>query len=247
MARTFRQCRDREAAKSLAIANLRFVLKVAHEFSGYGLDLSDLVQEGNIGLLVAISKFDPERGYRLITYAVWWIRAFIWVYVMRSRSLVRLPSSTAQRKLFFKLRSARHTVEQRIGGAASKELLASELGVGIAEVEGASAAHDVSIDADFHDKVCQQPAMEATQEHELGDREMSALRQHWIGRAMNQLNERERETIRSRYFEDEPVTLATIGKRYSVSRERVRQVQAQAFGKIRARLQAAPSELREAV
>ena len=246
IARRFHLLHDPADAKRLALANLRFVLKIAHEFSGYRLNLSDLVQEGNVGLLVGITKFDPERGFRLISYVVWWIRASIWNYVMRNSSIVRMPTSAIQRRLFFRLREARRALEQRVGGEVTLDAVAQELHVDVAQIEEAYAHlgfQNLSLDDDEHTR---DPMLgsAATQETALAEKETLTLKRKWVTQAMGQLDDRERSLIQSRFYNDEPETLNNIGKRFNVSRERVRQIEARALSKMKPKLAGGPSELR---
>ena len=246
IARRFHLLHDPADAKLLALANLRFVLKIAHEFSGYRLNLSDLVQEGNVGLLLGITKFDPERGFRLISYVVWWIRASIWSYVMRNASIVRMPTSATQRKLFFRLREARRALEQRVGGEVTLDAIAQELRVDVAQIEEAYTHlgfHNLSLDDDEHSRELALGS-DATQETALAEKETLTLKRKWVAHAMGQLDARERSMIESRFYNDEPETLNNLGKRFNVSRERVRQIEARALSKMKPKLAAGPNELR---
>ena len=235
---------DVVAAHELVVANLRFVVKVAHEYAGYGLKLLDLVQEGNVGLMVAVKKFDPYKGYRLISYAVWWIRAQIQSFIMRSWSMVRMGASRIHRKLFFKLRSQRSLAERENGGqAVSTEALAQRLEVSedaAADMEARLAARDFSLDAKLGDESGAASHLDMladdvdrNQEDELGDRQEQALLQGFVQDALETLNDKERYIVEKRLLSDEPETLQQIGDTFSVSRERVRQLETRVLSKLR--------------
>lgn len=235
---------DVVAAHQLVVANLRFVVKVAHEYAGYGLKLLDLVQEGNIGLMVAVKKFDPHKGYRLISYAVWWIRAQIQSFIMRSWSMVRMGASRLHRKLFFKLRSQRSLAERENGGRpVSTEALAARLDVSedaAADMESRLAARDFSLDAKLGDETgaashldMLSDDVQPTQEDALGDRQEQALLQTSVQDALETLNDKERYIVEKRLLSDEPQTLQEIGDAFSVSRERVRQLETRVLSKLR--------------
>jgi RNA polymerase sigma-32 factor len=243
LAKRFFDHGDISAAHRLVVSNLRFVVKVAHEYRGYGLKLLDLVQEGNIGLMVAVKKFDPYKGYRLISYAVWWIRAHIQSFIMRSWSLVRLGASRVQRKLFFKLRSARSKAEQEARAEGiSTEALAERLGVDEADVmdmEQRLTARDFSLDAKVNEDgtlahVDVMAFEQANQEEVLGDLEEQRILRHKVDDAMETLNEKERYIVEERLLSDEPQTLQQIGDNFQVSRERVRQLEHRVIAKLRA-------------
>ena len=156
LALDYRDNSNLQAAHKLVVSNLRFVVKIAHEYRGYGLKLLDLIQEGNIGLMMAVKKFDVDKGYRLISYAVWWIRAYIQNFIMRSWSLVKLGTTQAQRKLFFKLRSERERANKRAGDGerASTKSLADRLAVGekdVVDMEQRLAARDFSLDVELQE------------------------------------------------------------------------------------------------
>jgi RNA polymerase sigma-32 factor len=236
---------DKEAAERLVTANLRFVISYVKKYQGRGLGLAELVCIGNEGLLKAVKKFDPDRGYRLISYAVWWIRAQIHEYIMRSWSLVKLGSGRLKRKLFFKLRSERSRIEQeaaRLGESASKKDLAASLGVSeelVSEMEGRMAARDFSLDAPMGEDGASHlemvPDSEPTQEDLVGQREEHKLLTGVIAEATEKLDEKERYILDHRLLSDEPETLAQIGSHYGVSRERARQIESKVLDKLRAK------------
>ena len=240
----FFEKKDNSAFDKLINSNLRFVVKVAHEYSGYGLPLLDLIQEGNAGLLRALEKFDPHRGFRLISYGVWWIRAYIQNYVMRSWSLVRIGTTQAQRKLFFKLRSERQAIERaRAGeeGGSTVIELASRLKVSVQDVEdmnGRLSFRDGSLDSPVaeginltHVETLRCP--EEGPETRCADVERRRLVRRRVNEIMKDFNSRERFIVARRLMTDEPMTLQTIGRRFSISRERVRQIERGVLDKLR--------------
>jgi RNA polymerase sigma-32 factor len=235
------------AAHKLVVSNLRFVVKVAHEYRGYGLKLLDLIQEGNIGLMMAVKKFDPAKGYRLISYAVWWIRAYIQNFIIRSWSLVKLGTTQAQRKLFFKLRSERDKADRDAGPGetASAKGLAKRLKVAEGEVndmEMRLASRDFSLDAELEPGARQShldllaDEKGPSQEEELAKLEERRLVRGKVHEAMGSLNEKERYIVENRLMTDEPKTLQEIGQHFSISRERARQIEGNVIRKIRMHL-----------
>ncbi len=233
---------DVEAAHTLVVSNLRFVVKIAHEYRGYGLKLLDLIQEGNIGLMMAVKKFDPYKGYRLISYAVWWVRAQIKSYILRSWSLVRMGAGRIQRKLFFKLRSERNRAANEGQEDLGADALAARLGVSADEVNEMDlrlAARDFSLDTKLGDEggsaahLDMVPDPQPSQEELLGDAQQKRqLRQH-VATAMQTLNEKERYIVEQRLLRDDPLTLQQIGTVFNVSRERVRQLEGRIMKKLR--------------
>jgi len=252
LARTFRDKGDARAAHRLVTANLRFVVKVAHEYRSYGFSLIDLVQEGNIGLMKAVQKFDPDKGIRLISYAVWWIRAYIQNHILKSFSLVKLGTTQAQRKLFFSLARARRELDAVSAehgldsDGADPEKIAKKLKVKPAEVEEmAQRMHgrDVSIDAPVGDDGGSTHGDFLTghgpsHDHALADAQEQTMMQGRIGAALALLDERERFIVEHRLMSDEPLTLKEIGDRFHVSRERVRQLEIRATQKLKRELHA---------
>jgi RNA polymerase sigma-32 factor len=237
---------DVAAAHQLVVSNLRFVVKIAHEFRGYNMKLLDLIQEGNVGLMMAVKKFDPTRGYRLISYAVWWIRAYMRSFIMRTWSSVKLGTTHASRKLFFKLRSTKSRMEQEDGEQPSTEELARELGVtesDVFDMEMRMAARDFSLDADRGDSqrafVDRLPSAEDNQEEVYAHEEEKQLASESVRQAMATLSEKERYIVEQRFLKEDPRTLNDIGAEFGVSRERVRQLEARAMGKLRKHLSAA--------
>jgi len=244
LARRYRDEGDLAAAERLVTANLRFVVKVAHEYRNYGCKLLDLVQEGNIGLMLAVKKFDPERGIRLISYAVWWIRAYIQNFIIKSWSLVKIGTTQAQKKLFFKLNQTREALK-RLTGKSDSEDIAAELDVRTAEVEEMSRrmqSRDASLDLklvegdDFSlmDSLADE---RANQEEMLAEHQEDELRRQMVAIAMARLTPRERDIVSARLLQDKPLTLQELAERYGISRERVRQVEQNALKKMKEALQ----------
>lgn len=247
---------DLQAAHQLVVSNLRFVVKVAHEYRGYGYRLLDLIQEGNIGLMLAVKKFEPKRGYRLISYAVWWIRAYIQNFVIRSWSLIKVGTTQAQRKLFFKLRSERERADRQAG--TGKTALSSELARrlkvtenDIEDMEGRLSARDFSLDAAIDDGARQThqdllPDESANQEHRLATAEERSSVRKQVRHAMKAFNAREVYVVEHRLMADEPATLQDIGTHFQVSRERARQIEGNVIKKLRTVLQDNREALRAA-
>ncbi|MBI5495369.1 MAG: RNA polymerase factor sigma-32 [Deltaproteobacteria bacterium] len=262
LARRFRDQGDVEAAHRLVTANLRFVVKVAYQYRAYGMRMLDLIQEGNLGLMRAVQKFNPDRGYRLISYAVWWIKAFLQAYVLRSFSMVKLGTTQAQRKLFFRLRSAKARLEQEAENR-DEELtqeertarLATEMGVERAEVnemELRLAARDFSLDVEVGEDGKEThldllPGNIESQEESVGTREVRALLRQDVSRALQSLSEKERTIVEARLMSDDPPTLREIGEQWGVSRERARQIEANALKKLKGYLVANSRVLDDAI
>lgn len=231
---------DTEAAHRLICANLRFVVKVANEYRGYGLRLLDLVQEGNIGLMMAVKKFDPTRGTKLITYAVWWIRAYIQNYIMRSWSLVKIGTTQMQKKLFFKLAQTRNAL-RNLTGSEQLEDIAQELEVNenvVAEMSQRMGSRDTSLDVELiegegytllstlaDESDSQEDLLLAHEEHQLNTERTSA--------ALETLKPRERHIIEQRILADPPRTLQDLADEFGISRERIRQIEQNALNKLR--------------
>jgi RNA polymerase sigma-32 factor len=231
---------DVAAAEKLIVSNLRFVVKIAHEYRNYGFKLSDLIQEGNIGLIHAVKKFDPYKGYRLISYAVWWIRAYIQNYLMKSWSIVKIGTTQAQRKLFFKLNQTKKDLETISRKNPEFSEIATSLGVKdseVAEMDLRMGSRDVSLNEIINDESSNSHidflAYEGDdQEVSLIKDEEKSLVQRDIAGALANLNERETYIILNRVMADDPQTLQEIGSKYNISRERARQIEKQALKKI---------------
>ena len=232
---------DMEAAEKLVVSNLRFVVKIAHEYRNYGIKLTDLIQEGNIGLMHAVKKFDPYKGYRLISYAVWWIRAYMQNYIIKSWSLVKIGTTQAQRKLFFKLSQAKKRLENLSEKNPEFSEIAESLGVKeveLAEMDLRLSHRDLSLDA-FISEDGESTHMDSLayegedQEISLIKKEEMALVKRNIAGALAKLNEKEKYIIKHRVMADHPETLQEIGNRYDITRERARQIEKQALNKMR--------------
>jgi len=242
-ARRLRDHDDLEAAHRLVCANLRFVVKVAHEYKGYGVRLLDLVQEGNIGLMKAVKKFDPDRGIRLITYAVWWIRAYMQNFIMLSWSLVKIGTTQAQRKLFFKLGQTRNALRNLTGGEDYEEI-ANELDVNqevVLEMSQRLGQRDASLDLQLgHDgdfSLMDTLADERNnQEGLLINAQSHTHISAKIDTALEILNEREKAIVEQRLLTETPRTHQDLADEYGVSRERIRQVEQKALQKLKGSL-----------
>ena len=229
-----------EAAEKLIVSNLRFVVKIAHEYRSYGFGLSDLIQEGNVGLIHAVKKFDPYKGYRLISYAVWWIRAYIQNYLIKSWSLVKIGTTQAQRKLFFKLSQTKKELETLSKKNPEFGEIATSLGVKgseVAEMDLRMGSRDVSLNEFINDDGDSSHIDFLTykgedQESSLIKNEEMSLAQRDIAGALTNLSERESYIILNRIMSDDPKTLQEIGTKYNISRERARQIEKQALKKM---------------
>jgi RNA polymerase sigma-32 factor len=239
----YKEREEVEAAHKLITANLRFVVKVALEYRGYGIKLLDLIQEGNIGLMVALKKFDPHKRYRFISYAIWWIRAYIQNFIIKSWSLVKMGTTQIQKKLFYKMGKIKGIAHAEHKEEKIEEL-AQELSVrssDIEEMQKRFAGRDLSLDAKlgfdqdmtFLDLL---PDFSPDQEELLGACEEDDALKDEVEDALGDLSERERFIIRHRIMTDEPMTLQELGDTFHISRERVRQVEGEALNKLKDRL-----------
>jgi RNA polymerase sigma-32 factor len=249
LARRWRDEGDAQALHRLVTAYMRLAIAIAARYRRYGASMNDLVQEANIGLLKAASRFDPDRGVRFSTYAVWWIRASIQDFVMRNWSMVRTGSTGSQKSLFFNMRRVRARIEREAGGLdadAIRREIAEELGVPLRDVEmmeGRLAGADFSLNA-------QQSAEEGREWVETladeGPRPDEAVAlasdtrtvRGWLADAFDALSERERAILAARKLRDTPETLESLGRKFSLSKERIRQLEEQALRKMRRRLEA---------
>ena len=239
-----------ESAHRMVTSHLRLVAKIAMGYRGYGLPLGELISEGNVGLMQAVKRFDPEKGFRLATYAMWWIRASIQEYVLRSWSLVKLGTTGAQKKLFFNLRKAK----ARIGALEEGDLhpekvtrIANDLGVTEAEVismnrrlSGGDASLNATVGSEGEGSMQWQDWLEDESADQAGDYEASdelEIRRALMTEAMTVLNEREQDILTNRRLRDQPLTLEDLSVQYSVSRERIRQIEVRAFEKLQMRMQ----------
>ncbi len=231
---------DMEAAEKLVVSNLRFVVRIAHEYRNYGMKLADLIQEGNIGLMHAVKKFDPYKGYRLISYAVWWIRAYIQNFIIKSWSLVKIGTTQTQRKLFFKLNQAKKRLEAISQKNPEFGEIAESLGVKTLDIEEMDlrlSNRDVSLDATINEDGETAHLDYLTYEGDdqetslIKKEEMTLIRDNIAG-ALTKLNEKESYIVKHRIMADDPETLQEIGNRYNITRERARQIEKQALKKL---------------
>ena len=237
----FSKYNDMEAAEKLVTSNLRFVVKIAHEYRNYGVKLIDLIQEGNVGLMHAVKKFNPYKGYRLISYAVWWIRAYMQNFIIKTWSLVKIGTTQAQRKLFFKLNQAKKKLQNLSTRNPEFAEIAETLNVKEAEIEEMDLRlnnRDLSLDASIsEDGDLSHRDMLAyegeSQEESLIKKQETALVKRNIAGVLAKLSERERYIIRNRIMSETPETLQEIGERFKITRERARQVEKEALKKMR--------------
>ena len=231
---------DLDAAQALITSNLRFVVKIAAEYRNYGLKMLDLVQEGNIGLMLAVRKFNPYRGFRLITYAVWWIRAQIQSYIVSSWSLLKIGTTQAQRKLFFKLKQAQNAIRRMTGGNDDPAATALSLSVSESDIEEMEQRMmgDVSLDAELvtgqggtllDTLVDERP----NQEYQLAELQEQQILSRTVAEAVSLLSEKEQYIVEKRITADDPMTLQGIAEHFGISRERVRQIEENALRKIK--------------
>ena len=249
LAKSWVEREDTEAAHKLVTSHLRLAAKIAMGYRGYGLPTAEVISEANVGLMQAVKRFDPEKGFRLATYAMWWIRASIQEYVLRSWSLVKLGTTSAQKKLFFNLRKAK----ARIGALEEGDMhpdnvkrIASDLGVTEEEVismnqrmAGADASLNAQVGSDGEGTMQWQDWLEDENADQAGDYEKKDeldVRRELLIEAMEVLNDREKDILEQRRLKDKPVTLEELSGQYGVSRERIRQIEVRAFEKIQKRM-----------
>ncbi|MDU8945410.1 RNA polymerase sigma factor RpoH [Ovoidimarina sediminis] len=250
LAKRWVECEDTEAAHKMVTSHLRLAAKIAMGYRGYGLPQAEVISEANVGLMQAVKRFDPEKGFRLATYAMWWIRASIQEYILRSWSLVKLGTTSAQKKLFFNLRKAK----ARIGALEDGDLrpehvekIATDLGVTEDEVismnrrlSGGDASLNATISADGEGAAQWQDWLEDEDADQAADYEAKdelETRREMLANAMSVLNEREQDILTQRRLQDNPVTLEDLSGVYGVSRERIRQIEVRAFEKLQKRMQ----------
>jgi len=243
LAKAWREHGDSKAAHRLVTSHLRLVAKIAMGYRGYGLPVAELISEGNVGMMQAVKRFDPDRGFRLATYAMWWIRASIQEYILHSWSLVKMGTTAAQKKLFFNLRKLKGQMQAIEEGDLTPEQvtkIATRLGVPEEEVVNMNrrlAGPDSSLNAPVKaegDMEWQDWLVDDTpnQEARLGESQELGQRKHMLAGALKQLTDRERHIIVERRLVDEPKTLEDLSSRYGISRERVRQIEVRAFDKL---------------
>ncbi len=243
LAKRWREHGDRDAAHKLVTSHLRLVAKIAMGYRGYGLPISEVISEGNVGLMQAVKRFEPEKGFRLATYAMWWIKAAIQEYILRSWSLVKMGTTANQKKLFFNLRKAKSKISALEDGDLRPDqvkLIAKRLGVTEQDVVDMNRrlGGDVSLNSpiredgdsgEWQDWLVDEVS---DQETRLVESEESDNRRKALGDALSVLNERERRIFEARRLADDPVTLEDLAAEFGVSRERVRQIEVRAFEKV---------------
>ncbi len=241
----WREQGDTEAAHKLVTSHLRLVVKMAMKYRGYGLPIADLVSEGNIGLMRAVKKFEPEKGFRLSTYAMWWIKASITEYVLKSWSMVKLGTVASQKKLFFSLRNVKAKLNILDNGELSADqakLISSKTGASeqdIVHMNGRLSVRDMSLNApmsqdedggaEFIDSLVDESA---SPEQLFANREQQTVMHEHLAKAVASLPDRERHIFTERKLKDDPPTLEELGESYGISRERVRQLEARAFDRV---------------
>ncbi len=250
LAKRWREHQDTEAAHQLVTSHLRLVAKIAMGYRGYGLPINEVIAEGNIGLMQAVKRFEPERGFRLATYAMWWIRASIQEYILRSWSLVKMGTTAAQKKLFFNLRRVKGQIEALEEGDLKPDqvkTIATRLGVPEAEVISMNrrlASPDSSLnapvggeaDSEWQDWLADDAL---DQETRLAESEELDERRTLLSTALEELTPRERDILEARRLRDDPVTLEDLSVKYDISRERVRQIEVRAFEKLQEKMKSA--------
>ncbi|MBO9601736.1 MAG: RNA polymerase sigma factor RpoH [Novosphingobium sp.] len=251
LAKRYAEHEDPEAAAQLVTSHLRLVAKIAHGYRGYGLPISDLISEGNVGLMQGVKKFEPDRGFRLATYAMWWIKASIQEFILRSWSLVKIGTTAAQKKLFFNLRRMKRQLDAYEDSDLHPDdvaKIATDLGVPEQEVinmnrrmmMGGDASLNVSLRSDedgsgqWQDWLVDDTPL---QDETVADAEEAQLRHEMLTEAMDSLNEREKHILTERRLVDNPQTLEELSQEYNVSRERIRQIEVRAFEKLQKAMQ----------
>ncbi len=258
LAKRWKEHGDERAAHKLVTSHLRLVAKIAMGYRGYGLPVGELISEGNVGMMQAVKRFDPDRGFRLATYAMWWIRAAIQEYILHSWSLVKMGTTAAQKKLFFNLRRLKAQMSALEDGDLQNEQVAKIARVlqvpeqDVVSMNRRLASPDHSLNApvradsegEWQDWLVDD---QETQESELSDREDLSNRRMLLGEALKTLNERERHILIERRLKDEPTTLEELSQQYNISRERVRQIEVRAFEKLQKSMKTQIVERRLAV
>ena len=243
LAKSWREHGDRDAAHKLVTSHLRLVAKIAMGYRGYGLPISEVISEGNVGLMQAVKRFEPEKGFRLATYAMWWIKAAIQEYILRSWSLVKMGTTANQKKLFFNLRKAKSRISALEEGDMRPDqvkIIARRLGVTEQDVIDMNRrlSGDTSLNAPIREEGDSGEWQDwlvddhDSQEKVLAESEEFATRRKALSEALSVLNDRERRIFEARRLADEPVTLEELADEFGVSRERVRQIEVRAFEKV---------------
>jgi RNA polymerase sigma-32 factor len=249
LARKLREADDQDAAFQLVTSHLRLVAKIAMRYRGYGLPIADVISEGNIGLMQAVKRFDPDRGFRLATYATWWIKATIQDYILRSWSLVKIAASATQKRLFFNLRKLKSkigaledgdmrpdqvsTIAKRLGAPEDAVIDMNRRFLGDMPLSS-PAGNDDENGSTWQDRLADDTDLE---EH-VAEPNSQAWRRKWLNQALGQLSARERRIIDARWLSEEAATLDDLGEEFGISRERVRQIEARVFEKVRAKISA---------
>jgi RNA polymerase sigma-32 factor len=249
LAKAWVEREDTGAAHKLVTSHLRLAAKIAMGYRGYGLPQAEVVSEANVGLMQAVKKFDPEKGFRLATYAMWWIRASIQEYVLRSWSMVKMGTTSGQKKLFFNLRKAKSRIGAYDEGDMRPEQvskIATDLGVTETEVvsmnrrmSGGDASLNVVVGSDGESSTQWQDWLQDDSADQAGDYEKNdelSVRSEMLMKAMNVLNDREKDIILKRRLQDKPSTLEALSSTYEVSRERIRQIEVRAFEKLQEKM-----------
>jgi len=236
----YRDKNDAKAGQMLITSNLRFVIKVALGYRNYGVRLMDLIQEGNIGLMKAVERYDPDKGYRLISYAIWWIRAYIQNYIIRSWSLVKIGTTQAQRKLFYRISDLPEALDadDRRENVAKLALKINVTENEVIDMAGRLKAHDLSLDDSIGDRSRDSFAdtlkdNAPDQEEILSELEELEDLKEWADQALESLNPREKYIVEKRILSEESVTLKELGKHFGITRERARQIERSALEKLK--------------
>ncbi len=248
LAKRWQQHADADAAEKLVTSHLRLVARIAMGYRGYGLPIGEVISEGNVGLMQAVKRFEPDKGFRLATYAMWWIRASIQEYILRSWSLVKMGTTAAQKKLFFNLRRAKSQLQALEEGDLKPEhvkKIATKLGVSEEDVVsmnrrlGGDASLNAPVRADAEAGEWQDWLVDdaPSQEERLVENEELSRRRSYLANAMSVLNDRERQIFEARRLREEPATLEDLSSEFGVSRERIRQIEVRAFEKVQKAVQ----------
>jgi RNA polymerase sigma-32 factor len=253
LAKAWREHGDTDAAHKLITSHLRLVARIAMGYRGYGLPIGEVISEGNVGLMQAVKRFEPDRGFRLATYAMWWIRASIQEYILRSWSLVKMGTTAAQKKLFFNLRRVKSQLQALEDGDLKPEhvkTIARKLGVEESDVVsmnrrlGGDASLNAPVRADSETGEWQDWLVDdtPTQEERLVESQEGSQRKGYLDKALGTLNDRERRIFEARRLAEEPVTLEDLSAEFGVSRERIRQIEVRAFEKVQKAVKSAARE-----
>jgi RNA polymerase sigma-32 factor len=242
LAKRWKEHGDREAAHKLVTSHLRLVAKIAMGYRGYGLPISEVVSEGNVGLMQAVKRFEPDKGFRLATYAMWWIKASIQEFILRSWSLVKMGTTASQKKLFFNLRKVKGQIQAlEEGDLRPDQVKEIARRLGVPEEDVVSMNRRLSGDASLNAPVRAESEGEwqdwlvddtDTQEDVLVENEEKRMRLDLLGEAMEKLTDRERRVFEARRMQEEPATLEDLSQEFGVSRERIRQIEVRAFEKV---------------